>query len=149
MTVQVAAAPDASEAGAQVRVDGTIGATRVIEEVAEEPLRVAVTTAETSAVTVTAVAVKVAVAAPAATVTEAGVVTKVLLSERATMAPPVGAEAFNVAVQVADPLPVIVDGPQINEDSPTGTATGTVTTPPVAEVVRLSPASETESGFKT
>ena len=149
VTVQVAEAPDASVAGEQLRVDGTVGATRVTEVVAEDPLRVAVTTAEPLAVTVAAVAVKVAVVAPAATVTDAGVVTKVLLSERATRAPPVGADAFNVTVQVADPLPVIVDGAQVNEDNPTGAEAGTVTTPPVADVVMLSPAREAESGFRT
>jgi len=149
VTVQVAAAPDASEAGAQLNVDGTVGATRVTVDVAEEPFRVAVTTAEPSAVTVPAVAVKVAVATPAATVTEAGVARRLLLSETATVAPPVGAEAVNITVHVADPLPVIVDGVQVNEDNPTGTGAGTVTTPPVANVPMLSPAREAESGFRT
>ena len=47
-----------------------------------------------------AVTVKLAVEAPAATVTEAGVVSAELLSERATAEPPLGAAADNVTVQV-------------------------------------------------
>lgn len=84
---------------------------------AEVALRLAVRMAVLLTVTADAEAMKVAVEAPAPTVTEAGVVTKVLLSERVTTAPPAGAGAFNVAVQVAAPLPVSADGVQVNEDT--------------------------------
>ncbi|MBL0160911.1 MAG: hypothetical protein IPP47_28075 [Bryobacterales bacterium] len=120
VTVQMAAAPDASEAGAQLRVDGTIGATRVTEEVAEEPLRVAVTTAEPSAVTVPAVAAKVAVATPAATVTEAGTVRAALLSESVTSNPPVGAIFLRVTVQMAAAPDASEAGAQVRVDGTIG-----------------------------
>jgi hypothetical protein len=48
------------------------------------------------------VAVNVAELALAATVSEAGTVREVLLSERATTAPPVGADWFSVTVQVVE-----------------------------------------------
>jgi hypothetical protein len=60
----------------------------------------AVVTAET-------VAVKGALVAPAATVTEAGTVTAVLLLERLTMNPPVGAAVFSVTVQASVPEPAM------------------------------------------
>ncbi len=64
-------------------------------------LRVAVTFADWAVVMVPAVAEKVAVVAPAATIAEAGTVSRVLLSDTITVVPPLGAAWFNVAVQVA------------------------------------------------
>jgi hypothetical protein len=52
------------------------------------------------------VAVKAAVVEPAATVTEAGTVTALLLLARLTAKPPVGAAAFRVTVQLSVPDPV-------------------------------------------
>ena len=52
--------------------------------------------------TVEVVALNVAVAAPAVTVTEAGTFNVALLSERATVAPPVGADWLRVTVQVLE-----------------------------------------------
>ena len=52
------------------------------------------------------VAVKLAVVAPAATVTEAGTVTALLLLARLTAKPPVAAAAFRVTVQLSVPAPV-------------------------------------------
>jgi hypothetical protein len=149
VTVQVEVAPDNTLDGEQVTVTGTVGAIRLSEKLAVAPLRLAVTNAVPLTVTADAEAVKVAVEAPAATVTAAGVVTKVLLSARATAIPPVGASDFKTTVQIALPLPVIEDGVQLNEEGATGTATGSETTPPVADVVMLSPASEAEFGFET
>lgn len=51
---------------------------------------------------VPAVATKVAVVALAATVSDAGTVKAVLLSERATSVPPAGAGSESVTVQVED-----------------------------------------------
>ena len=138
--VQMVEAPEDTVAGEQLSVEGTAGAMRLKEALAVVVFRVAVSPAVLLVDTVDTDAVKVAVEAPAATVTEAGIVTKALLSERATTAPPVGAGAFRVTVQAELPAPVNEEGVQANEDSPTGTTTGTVTTPPVAAVVMLAPA---------
>ena len=51
--------------------------------------------------TLPAVTVKLAVVEPAAAVTDAGVVSAELLSDKATVEPPAGAAADNVTVQVA------------------------------------------------
>ena len=53
------------------------------------------------------VAVKLAVVAPAATVTDEGTVTALLLLDRLTACPPVAAAAFSVTVQESVPAPVI------------------------------------------
>ena len=53
------------------------------------------------------VAVKLALLAPAATVTEAGTVTALLLLARFTTNPPLAAAVFSVTVQVSVPAPVI------------------------------------------
>ena len=93
--------------GEQLSVDGTVGATRLRGVLARLPFKLAVMRAVLLVVTPEAEAAKLALEAPAATVTEAGVVTKALLSERATVAPPVGAAAFRATVQVAEPAPVM------------------------------------------
>ena len=149
VTVQVVAAPDTTVAGEQLSVEGTTGATRLSEALAVVLLSVAVTTAVLSAVTFDTGAVKLVVDAPAATVTEAGVVTRALLSDRVTTVPPVGAVASSVTVQLAVPVPVTEDGVQVSEVNLTGTDTGTVTTPGVAPLVILSPTAEAEPTFKT
>jgi hypothetical protein len=59
---------------------------------------------------VPAVAMKVAVVALAATVSDAGTVKAVLLSESATSVPPVGAGSESVTVQVDDVPDVRVAG---------------------------------------
>lgn len=58
---------------------------------------------------VPAMAWKLAVVAPAATVTEAGTVKALLLSESVTTVPPVGAASDSVTVQVVEaPEPTVV-----------------------------------------
>ena len=148
VTVQVVVAPDDTEAGEQLSADGTIGATRPSEALAVALLRLAVNVAVLSAVRVDAEAVKVAVEAPDAIVTDAGSVTKALLSDNVTTAPPVGAVPVKLTVHVADVPEPRELGAHANEDNPTGAAAGTVTTPPVTAVVMLSPASEDESAFE-
>jgi len=99
VTVQVAVAPADSEEGLQA-TDETVATTRLTVAVAEEPLRVAVTTALWLLEKVPAVAVKVALVALAATVTEAGTGSAVALLLSATEAPPDGAACEMVTVQV-------------------------------------------------
>ena len=60
--------------------------------------------------------VKLALVAPAATVTLAGTVaTPVLLFDRLTTAPPVGAAALNVTLPVDEPPPVTLKGFRLSE----------------------------------
>jgi len=78
------------------------------------------------------VAVKLAVVEPAATVTEAGTGSAVLLDETATPEPPVGATCDNVIVQVVLPPEVIVAGVHCKVVTVTG---GVTVTAEVAEVL--------------
>jgi hypothetical protein len=64
-------------------------------------------------------AVKVAEEAPAATVTDVGTVTEVLLSERLTTAPPEGAAPDSATVQVLDTPPITVPGAHRMDESVT------------------------------
>ena len=66
------------------------------------------------------VTLKFAAVAPAATLTEVGVVSTVLLSERATLAPPVGAALAKATVQVLEALGPRLLGVQVREDTSTG-----------------------------
>jgi hypothetical protein len=100
--VQVAEVLEVSVSGSQMRLVGTVFVTRLREKVTEEPDSDAVMTAVVSAVMVEAEAEKVAEVAPAATVTEAGTVSRALFLERDTTAPPVGAALLRVTVQVAE-----------------------------------------------
>lgn len=82
--VQEEEPPEEMEVGEHESVLGTGSAVTVTEAVLEVPLAVAVTTTAVLAVTEPAVAEKVAEVVPAATVTDAGVVSAVLLSVRVT-----------------------------------------------------------------
>jgi hypothetical protein len=89
--------------------------------------------ATVAVVTAEVVTANAAVALPAATLTEAGVVTWALLSDRVTSAPPAGAAPVKVTVHVDVAPPVTDAGLQLKED--TSREAGTVTTPPLEEVV--------------
>ena len=102
VTVQAAEVLEVSVSGSQMRLVGTVFVTRLREKLTEEPDSDAVMTAVLSVVIVEAVAEKVAEVAPAATVTEAGTVSRALFLERETTAPPVGAALLRVTVQVAE-----------------------------------------------
>ena len=102
-TVQVEVPPGLSVVGEQLRADRAAGATNPSENVREPPLRLAVRVALVSLDTLAAVAVNVALVEPAATVTEAGTLAEALLLDRATLAPPTGAAALSVTVQVLVP----------------------------------------------
>jgi hypothetical protein len=82
-------------------------APRLIAKVFVPPPDVAVSVAVPAVLTADTVAVKLAEVAPAATVTDVGTVTDVSLLDRLTAWPPVPAAAFNAAVQVSVPAPVI------------------------------------------
>ena len=66
------------------------------------------------------VALKFAEVAPAATLTEVGVVSTVLLSERAMLVPPVGTALVKVTVQVLEALGPRLLGVHAMEDTRTG-----------------------------
>jgi hypothetical protein len=78
------------------------GATRLTVVLAELLLYVAVIVALELLLTVPVVTVKVPEVAAAATVTEAGTVNVVLVFDKVTLAPPVGAAWVRVTVQVLD-----------------------------------------------
>ena len=102
-TVQVEAPPKLSVVGEQLRADSAAEPTNPSENVREPPFRLAVSVALVSLDTLAAVAVNVALVDPAATVTEPGTPTEALLLDRATLAPPAGAAALRVTVQVLVP----------------------------------------------
>jgi hypothetical protein len=83
--------PELTLVGLQAKAVTSMGATRVKLAAWEEVFRLAVTVADWVVVVVPAVAVKVAEEALAAMMTEVGTVSEELLSERATVLPPVGA----------------------------------------------------------
>jgi hypothetical protein len=69
------------------------------------------------------VAPKVAVVAPAATLTEVGMVSIALLSESATLSPPVEAALVKVTVQVLEALGPRLLGTQARDETSTEAAT--------------------------
>ncbi len=71
------------------------------------PPALAVSVADSAELTGETLAMKFALVAPAATVTDPGTVTSELLLESATANPPLGAAAFNVAVQLSVAEPVM------------------------------------------
>src|SRR5262249_37422544 len=80
-----------------------------------------------AAVTAVVVIVKLALSAPAATVMLAGTLaTVVLLLDRVTIAPPVGAAVVNVAVPVLVVPPTTLVGLTVSEDRLGGAGTGLV-----------------------
>ena len=84
MTVQVAEAPDPIEVGEQVKPLSSTAGCKVSPALRELVPMVAVTVADCEEVTLPAVAIKVPVLAPAAIVTEVGVVSRLLLSDSVT-----------------------------------------------------------------
>ena len=93
------------------------------------------------AVTVPAVTVKLALEAPAATVTDAGVVRDELLSDSVTLAPPVGAAPDSVTVHVDVPPDVTLVGEHARLDSPEVKAWAEIV-PPVLETATEEPSGE-------
>ncbi len=90
---------------------------------------------------VPAVTVKETEVDPAGTVADAGVVSTVLLSDKATVSPPVGATALSVAVHVAEPPLVRPVGAQASEVS----AAAVPPVPPVPAAPAVPPVPDTET----
>jgi len=94
----------------QVKAVTVAGGVMVSTPLADDPLRDAVTVTLVLLVTVPAVTGNAAEVVPAATVTDPGDVNAALLSLSATLAPPLGAEAESVTVQVELAPEAMVDG---------------------------------------
>jgi hypothetical protein len=101
--------PPTTEVGVKV-IDTSWGGLSVSVAVLVTPFRVAVTVPVVTAPTELLVKVKFALVAPAGTVTVAGSLTPVMLSDKLTTAPPVRAGLSKVTVPVEELPPVIVDG---------------------------------------
>jgi hypothetical protein len=85
-----------------------------------------------------AVAAKLAVVAPAATATEAGTVSEVLLLASVTLSPPVGAAELKITVQLEAALLLTFTGLQVTDEM-----VGTMMLPPVPETVIPVPVAST------
>lgn len=84
--VQVVAAPELTLVGLQATAETSVGATKPKVVVCKAPFKVALTLALWLVVKAPAVAMKLAELAPIGTVTDAGIVSRALLSDNATMA---------------------------------------------------------------
>ena len=124
----MADAPELTLVGLQASADTRVEATRLTVVVWEEPFKVALTVALWLVVKAPAVAVKVAEVAPAGTVTDAGIVSRALLSDSVTVLPAETA-SFKLAVQVMEAPEATVPGLQLKDVKLSGT---TVIVPPVA-----------------
>jgi hypothetical protein len=124
VTVQVLEPLEPRLVGEQEREESATAAARSMEAVLETLLRVAVTVTVESAETVPAVTVKVAEEAPEAMVTDEGVVSRALLSERETEVLLVAAFE-SVTVQVLEPLEPRLVGEQLREDRVAGATRST------------------------
>lgn len=114
VTVHEEVPPELTEEGVHRRVLMMGSGFTVTDVVLEDPLAVAVTVTAVLAVTEAAVAEKEAEVEPAATVTEAGTVSAELLSEIATVRPPVGAALERVTVHEDAPPEVTEAGAQLS-----------------------------------
>ena len=121
VTVQLVEPLDKTELGLQAMVETSTGATRLRDALWELPLRLAVTVAAWVMVTVPTFAVKLAEVLLAATVTEAGSVSTELLSESATLAPPVGAACVRLTVHVVEAPEFTLVGLQLRAETLMGT----------------------------
>jgi hypothetical protein len=135
--VQVEDAPASRVVELHANVETTTAATKLKVAVLEAPFNVAVMVAGWVVVGLPAVAVNVAEAAAAATVTEAGTVSKALLSDRTTTVPPAGAGWFRVTVHVLEAPARIVVGLQAKSVRPSGGIV--VIVPPVAAMGSVPP----------
>jgi hypothetical protein len=120
VTVQLLVAPEDRVVGLHWSAESEAeGAVSAIEAVLETPLSVAVTTAVWLADIVPATALNVALVLAAGIVTEAGTLSRVLLSDSVTVVPPAGAGPLNVAVHVLAPPEARVAGLHCSDVSET------------------------------
>jgi hypothetical protein len=96
------------------------------------------------AIEAAALALKFAVVAPAATVTEAGTVSEVLLLASVTLTPPVGAAELKTTVQLEAALALRFTGLQVTDEM-----VGTMMLPPVPETVSPVPVTSTPTVLAT
>jgi hypothetical protein len=120
VTVQLVDEPAFTVDGEQLSEDNPTGATNVRVVEADAPLRLAVSWAVVSAVILETAAVKPALICPAATVTELGTATAVLLLTRLTAVPPEAAAFERVIVQAVEDPELTVEGEQVRPDNEVG-----------------------------
>jgi hypothetical protein len=109
--------PAGTLAGLRDTDDNALDAVKVRAAVLLTLLKVAVIVAFAAALPTVVVTVKVAVVLPAATVTVAGTIAAVLLLDRATETPPLGAALLKVTVPVELAPPVTVAGFRETDES--------------------------------
>lgn len=126
VTVQELEAFEPRLVGLQASEETATGATSPMFAVAELLLKVAVTVAVWSLEMAVVAALKMAVVAAAATVTETGTVSAVLLLLRVTLAPPVGAAFDNMTVQELDAFCPRLVGLQATEETLAGATSPTL-----------------------
>jgi hypothetical protein len=117
VAVHVAVPPELNTAGVQANDDSVIAGLMVKLAVAELPFKVAVKTAVWTAATAPAVTATEPVLAPAATVTKAGDVSKLLLLLRYTVVPPAGATCESPTVHALVPPELSVLGVHASDDT--------------------------------
>jgi len=131
--VQVEDAPASSVVALHVNADTSTGGIRLKVAVCKVPFKVAVMVALWFVVRAPTEAMNVAELAPTDTVTDAGTVSRVLLSDRETVAPE-GADWFKLTVQEVKAPEATVLGLQLNDVGLSGAPVVMVTVPPVAVV---------------
>ena len=131
MTVQVVDAPELTLLELQPRAETSMGAARLKVVLWEARFRVAVMVAAWVVVSVPAVAMKLAELAPAGTATDAGIVSRALLSDSVTVVPE-EADWFKLTVQVVEAPEATVPGLHLKDVKLSGTPV--VIVPPVAVV---------------
>jgi hypothetical protein len=147
VTVQVPDAPALRLVGLQTNVETVAEVCRLNATESALLPNVAVTVADRRLLIIPATTVKVAEVAPAATVTEDGVVSKRLLSASATIAPPAGAAWFSRTVQ-------LLTSPESSDVGEQDRLLRTVETapvmvPPAAVMLTLEPSADTATGVLT
>jgi hypothetical protein len=138
VTVPVALAPPCTFVGDTVTDARPGGGTETVRDAVRVTLRkVAVMTADSSAVTTEVVTVKVANVAPTATLTFAGTAADVRLDERVTETPPAGDGSVNVTVPTALVPPGTVAGDTTTDATETVGSGRLTVAPPQAAMVAL------------
>jgi hypothetical protein len=127
--------PELTLAGLHAKVETSVRAARFTVTAWVVPFSAAVIVTDCPVVKVPAVAVNAAELVPAATVTEAGMVSRELLSARVTSAPPAGAW-LRLTVQVVEAPEARVAGLHVTAETLSGKA---VMVPPVAVMATAPP----------
>ncbi len=145
VTVQVAASPEFTLVGVQIKAE-TVAWTKLKVVDSSVPFKVALTVALWFVAKIPAVAVKFAEVVPDPTVTDIGIVSRPLLSDRATVVAEKPA-SLKRTVQVVDAPEVSVLGLQFNEV--TLCCVLVLTVPPVVTICIAPPAGVLPSGLVT